>query len=169
MDDLTIPLLLCVAPVFVSEIGALLRDERARKHDTDERLAALERRIEAIEAQSTVPTSKDLQLPALAFLAGVFLYFLIGTLLGCVTPKTLKAQAYRADELGSKAAARCEASPASCAQAELCAGKVLDLIGAVRAQLIRQAGAARYTSELVSPEVVRLGAEVEIACRELLK
>ena len=36
-SEFTLPLLLCVAPVVIAEVGALLRDERSRKHKHRER------------------------------------------------------------------------------------------------------------------------------------
>ena len=48
-SEFTIPLLLCVAPVVIAEVGALLRDERSRKHEHRERFEHIEQRIEALE------------------------------------------------------------------------------------------------------------------------
>ena len=36
-SEFTLPLLLCVAPVVIAEVGALLRDERSRKYEHRER------------------------------------------------------------------------------------------------------------------------------------
>jgi len=48
-SEFALPLLLCVAPVVVAEVGALLRDDRARKHNHRERFDAIEQRLEALE------------------------------------------------------------------------------------------------------------------------
>ena len=48
-SEFTIPLLLCVAPVVIAEVGALLRDERSRKYEHRERFEQIEQRIEALE------------------------------------------------------------------------------------------------------------------------
>ena len=48
-SEFTLPLLLCVAPVVIAEVGALLRDERSRKYKYRERLEQIEHRIEALE------------------------------------------------------------------------------------------------------------------------
>lgn len=49
MKDLLIPLLLCTAPVIIAEIGAVFRDERARKLDRSKRFEAIERRLDELE------------------------------------------------------------------------------------------------------------------------
>ncbi len=48
-SEFTIPLLLCVAPVVIAEVGALLRDERARKHEHRGRFEQIEHRLDALE------------------------------------------------------------------------------------------------------------------------
>lgn len=48
-SEFTLPLLLCVAPVVIAEVGALLRDERSRKHEHRERFEQIEHRLEALE------------------------------------------------------------------------------------------------------------------------
>lgn len=48
-SEFTIPLLLCVAPVVIAEVGALIRDERARKHEHRGRFDQIEQRLETLE------------------------------------------------------------------------------------------------------------------------
>ena len=48
-SEFTIPLLLCVAPVVIAEVGALLRDERSRKHEHQGRFEQIEHRLETLE------------------------------------------------------------------------------------------------------------------------
>lgn len=48
-SEFTIPLLLCVAPVLVAEVGALIRDERSRQHEHSERFDEIEQRLQALE------------------------------------------------------------------------------------------------------------------------
>ena len=48
-SEFTIPMLLCVAPVVIAEVGELLRDERSRKYEHRERFEQIEHRIEALE------------------------------------------------------------------------------------------------------------------------
>lgn len=48
-SEFTLPLLLCVAPVLVAEVGALIRDDRSRKHEHGERFDAIEQRLQALE------------------------------------------------------------------------------------------------------------------------
>jgi hypothetical protein len=49
-SEFAIPLLLCVAPVVIAEVGALLRDERSRKYKYRERrLEQIEHRLEDLE------------------------------------------------------------------------------------------------------------------------
>lgn len=48
-SEFTIPLLLCVAPVVIAELGALLRDERSRNHEHRERFEQIEHRLENLE------------------------------------------------------------------------------------------------------------------------
>lgn len=48
-SEFTLPLLLCVGPVLVAEVGALIRDDRSRKHEHSERFDAIEQRLQALE------------------------------------------------------------------------------------------------------------------------
>ena len=48
-SEFTLPLLLCVAPVVIAEVGALLRYERSRKHEHRERFEHIEHRLETLE------------------------------------------------------------------------------------------------------------------------
>ena len=48
-SEFALPLLLCVAPVVIAEVGALLRDERSRKHEHRERFEQIEHRLETLE------------------------------------------------------------------------------------------------------------------------
>ena len=48
-SEFTVPLLLCIAPVLVAEVGALIRNERSRKHEHGERFEAIEQRLQALE------------------------------------------------------------------------------------------------------------------------
>ena len=48
-SEFTLPLLLCVAPVVIAEVGALLRDERSRKYEHRERFEHIEHRLDALE------------------------------------------------------------------------------------------------------------------------
>lgn len=48
-SEFTIPLLLCVAPVVISEVGALFREERGRKNEHRERFEQIEHRLESLE------------------------------------------------------------------------------------------------------------------------